>query len=63
MIFSGDKPKALGTVVAAEGYILTKASELEDDLSCRLKDGRHLNAEMVGVHEEHDLALLKIWRG
>ena len=60
LIFSGDKPKALGTVVSADGFILTKASELEDDISCRLKDGRHVNAEMVGVHEEHDLAMLKI---
>lgn len=60
LIFAGDKPCAIGTVVAKDGYILTKASELDGDLSCRLKDGRHLNAELIGVHEEHDLAMLKI---
>ena len=60
LVFSGEKPAAIGTVVGKDGYILTKASELESDLSCRLKDGRHMNAELVGVHQEHDLAMLKI---
>ncbi len=60
LIFSGDKPRALGTVVAKDGFVLTKASELEEDLSCRLSDGRHLSAEVVGIYAPHDLAMLKI---
>ena len=60
LVFSGEKPAAIGTVVSKDGYILTKASELEDDLSCRLKDGRHQNAELIGIHQQHDLAMLKI---
>ena len=60
LVFSGEQPKAIGTVVSDDGYILTKASELEDDLSCRLKDGRHLNAKLIGVADAHDLAMLKV---
>jgi serine protease Do len=56
------KPKlvSLGTVVSADGYILTKASELKGKIVCKLKDrGEHL-AQIVGLHPEYDLALLKI---
>lgn len=60
LVFSGDEPKAIGAVVSPDGYILTKASELDGELSCRLKDGRHLRASLVGVHQQHDLAMLKI---
>lgn len=57
-----NKPKrvSLGTIVSADGYILTKASELNGKIICKLKDrGEHL-AKVVGLHEEFDLALLKI---
>ena len=44
----------------ADGYILTKASELKGKIICKLKGrGEHL-AKIVGMHEEYDLALLKI---
>ncbi|MGE3809263.1 MAG: trypsin-like peptidase domain-containing protein [Gemmataceae bacterium] len=54
------KDIALGTIVGPEGWILTKASELDGVLVCRLKDGREHEARIVGVHETFDLALLKI---
>ncbi len=42
------------------GPLLTKASELEGALSCRLADGRVFPASIQKVSQEHDLALLKI---
>lgn len=60
-IVAGDKPKALGTVISADGYILTKASELEEEeIVCLLRDGRRLSATLVGVHDDHDLAMLQV---
>lgn len=51
---------ALGTIVAADGLILTKASELSGAIACHLYDGRRLEAKLVGVSDEEDLALLKV---
>jgi len=51
---------ALGAVVGAEGWILTKASELPAEPTCRLADGRVLPAHVVGVEPTTDLALLKV---
>jgi serine protease Do len=52
---------ALGTIVDADGYILTKASELKGDrLLCKLHDGTRLDAQLVGVSEDYDLAMLKV---
>src|SRR5439155_25048246 len=55
-----DKDAALGAVVDPAGYILTKASELHGKIICRFKDGKDLDAKVVGVEEKHDLALLKV---
>jgi serine protease Do len=54
------KEAALGTIVGAEGWILTKASEVKGKIICRLKDGRELAGRIVGVHPKHDLALLQV---
>ncbi|HLJ95288.1 MAG TPA: trypsin-like peptidase domain-containing protein [Gemmataceae bacterium] len=55
------KDAALGTIVGPDGWILTKASELKSKpVVCRLRDGRHWEARVVGIHEPYDLALLKI---
>ena len=62
-MFTGDEPAALGTVISADGYILTKASELHGGARCRFKDGRELPATLVGIHDEHDLAMLKVDAG
>lgn len=59
-ILCDDRRAALGTVVAADGLILTKASELMGKIVCHLFDGRRLEAKIVGVNDDSDLALLKI---
>jgi serine protease Do len=59
-IRAGGKDAALGVVVGADGWILTKAFDLKGKLVCTLKDGREYDARIVGVHEVHDLAVLKI---
>jgi len=41
-------------------WILTKAFDLKGKVTCRLHDGRELDANIVGVHAVHDLAMLKI---
>jgi len=54
------KDICLGTAVDADGYILTKAHDLQGDITCILHDGQKLDARLVGVHEGHDLAMLKV---
>lgn len=54
------KQIALGTIVDSNGLILTKASELKDEIECELKDESLHKAKVVSVDNEHDLALLKI---
>jgi serine protease Do len=54
------KPVALGAVVGAEGWVLTKASQLSGSISCRFVDGRELLADYAAYAPEHDLALLKV---
>jgi serine protease Do len=54
------KDAALGTIVAADGWIVTKASELTGKIVCRLKDGEEYPAKVVGEEKEFDLAMLKI---
>ncbi len=51
---------ALGTVVAAEGLIVTKASQLTTKVECQLADGRKLPATIVGQDDATDLALLHV---
>lgn len=59
-IVVGSKQVALGTIVRADGWIVTKASVLTADANCKLPDGRLLNAELQNVLHEHDLAFLKV---
>jgi len=54
------KPVSFGTIVDADGWILTKASVLDGTVSCRLPDQAVVVAEKRAASEEHDLALLKI---
>lgn len=51
---------AFGTIVSPDGLVLTKASELGGSIICHLNDGSELEARIVGIHEESDIALLKI---
>ncbi|MFI5380275.1 MAG: S1C family serine protease [Tepidisphaerales bacterium] len=59
----GGKDVAMGTIVGADGWIVTKASELGEKIVCRFADGRELPAKLVGSSESQDLALLKIEAG
>lgn len=54
------KEVALGTVVGAEGWILTKYSELKGSAVCVFRDGQELPARLTGYHEPYDLAMLKV---
>ena len=51
---------AFGTVVRKDGYIISKASQLNGDLSCRFMDGTEYPAEYVGYSADHDVALLRV---
>lgn len=59
-VLVNERQKALGAIVGAEGWVVTKASELTGKISCRLKGGAVHPAQLVSLHVEHDLALLKI---
>lgn len=52
---------ALGTVITADGYILTKASEVLGQDNVQVAIGsRVLAPKVVGVSPPHDLAMLKV---
>jgi serine protease Do len=59
-VFSDGRAVALGTVVAADGLIVTKASQLTTKVECQLADGRKLPATVAGQDEATDLALLHV---
>lgn len=59
-ILSEGKVVCLGAIVSPDGYIVTKASELKNNVVCKLRDGRTFAAELVGIEDQHDLALLRI---
>jgi serine protease Do len=61
VIKADGKEVALGTVVAADGWIVTKASELAGEkITCTPRGGGELPAKLVGVATVHDLAMLKV---
>src|SRR5262245_8018418 len=55
-----DRQIALGTIVSAEGWIITKASLLKGKITVKLKDGKKLAATLVGVENKYDLAMLRV---
>jgi serine protease Do len=68
-VLADGKEVAFGTIVDANGWILTKWSEIEhkrDKITVRLKDGTVLKAEIKGVMDDekakaaYDLAMLKV---
>ena len=61
---TGKRNVALGVMVDSDrsfGYVLTKHSELRDPIRCELSDGRVVSAYVYGIHEETDLAMLKVF--
>ncbi len=53
-------PVSIGTIIDSEGWILTKASVLNGNVSVRLQDQSVAIAEKRAESQEYDLALLKI---
>ncbi len=54
------KEVSLGAIVGGEGWILTKASQLEGQVTCELATSERYEAEIIGVDGKLDLALIKI---
>jgi serine protease Do len=54
------KNVALGVVVHTDGFILTKHSDLTDKITVRFANGTQMDAQIVGVDEAHDVAMLKV---
>lgn len=61
-IYCDDEQCAYGTVIDQDGWVITKASELdrEREIFCVLSDQRESRAEVVSTLPELDLALLRI---
>jgi serine protease Do len=64
-VLGDGKAVALGLIVGADGWVLTKRTELTGPagprrLVCRLADGTRLEARVTGESRAHDLALLKV---
>lgn len=53
---------ALGTIIDADGWLITKASELDrqKEIVCVLCDNRECKAEVISSIQDVDLALLKV---
>lgn len=55
------KQVALGAVVTADGYVISKSSELgKSAIECEFMDGKIVPAKVVHRLENYDLALLKL---
>ena len=55
------KQAALGAVVTADGYIVTKASEITDGkLTVKTRDGKELMAKITSSNSVYDIAMLKV---
>ena len=60
-VLDNGKDVALGTVISAEGFVLTKDSELRSDkIMVRTKDGKEYAAKKISANETWDLAMLKV---
>lgn len=59
-VLSDNRDAALGTVVSADGLVLTKGSELRGELAVKLRTGEVYDATLLGYHRPTDLALIKV---
>lgn len=59
-VVAGGKEVSLGTIVGADGWILTKNSQLKEDVKIKLPGGEEVPAKVIGVKDDCDLALLRI---
>jgi serine protease Do len=62
VIYRGGEQIALGTIVTADGYALTKASEVGEraEIEAEFQDGHTVPAKVVDRLKDYDLALIKI---
>ncbi|QDV80304.1 S1C family serine protease [Botrimarina mediterranea] len=56
----GKRRIAYGGIVGPDGWVVTKASLIQGEVQCRLRDGREFDAAIVGVDIATDLAMLKL---
>ncbi|TVS19713.1 MAG: PDZ domain-containing protein [Planctomycetaceae bacterium] len=59
-ILCDDRRTSFGVIVDANGYILTKASELSGEVTCQILGRDTMPARIVAVDDQWDLALLKV---
>jgi serine protease Do len=61
-VLADGKEVAYGTVVEADGYIVTKYDEIRDrqKITVKLRDGKELEAKVVDFEANFDVALLKV---
>ena len=59
-IWCESKHVAMGVVLDNEGHILTKASELQSNITCRFSDETEVRAKFLAADREYDLALLDV---
>src|SRR5262249_28000404 len=59
-ILCDDKETALGFIVSADGWIVTKAHDLKGAITCKVGNDKSYEAKLVGVNGQHDMDLLKI---
>ena len=59
-VLGDGKKLSLGTIVGAQGYVATKASELKGKLEVQLFSGKKYDAKLIGSDRLLDLALVKI---
>lgn len=59
-ITNGTTRIALGTIVTSDGQILTKASLLSGQPTVQLPGGESIEARVIGVDLQEDLALIKV---
>lgn len=64
-LYDDGKKRTLGTVVTADGLVLTKASEVRDaqTLTAKLADGREVAVQLLTEDRRNDLALLQLDAG
>ncbi len=55
-----EKQVALGVIIDSDGFVATKASELDGAADCIVSDGSRYAAELIGIDRGSDLALLHI---
>lgn len=59
-VYADGDPVALGTVVDADGWVITKATLVKGKLTVEFKGGKTASAKLVGIDVKHDLAMLRV---